>query len=512
VCFAQSLAQLPEVDLFPANFKVKRQSDGSIERYKARLVARGFSQKPGIDYDETFASVAKFQSIRLLLAFAAMHDLELHQMDVKTAFLYGSLEELVFMEQPEGFERGKGMVWQLNKALYGLKQSPRAWYKELDAALKSLGFTRTISDHSIYVRNSSEGLIIVGVYVDDLTIAAANVDTLARFKTEMSKRYEMKDLGELHFILGLQVKRDRSARTLHLSQKQYINTVLERFDMLGCKPAKSPLRSKTVMSLRKEGEEKADQARYLAAVGSLMYAMLGTRPDLAYPVGLLGRFASDPSVTHWDGVLSVFKYLKHTSDLGITYSGGCEQLDGYSDADFATSDVDRRRVTSGYVFRLWGGAISWQSKKQPSVSLATGDAEYVALAQAARELMWLRSIMTELGFSPSKPITLYGDNQASISIAKNPVGHTRAKQIDIRFHYLRELVERAVVSIEYISTTSMLADGLTKPLAPVAFARFLGMLGLQTITHRSDKALAHLSMTSSDIIACSAMTSLRSGP
>jgi len=272
------------------------------------------------------------------------------------------------------FERGKGMVWQLNKALYGLKQSPRAWYKELDAALKSQGFTRTISDHSIYVRNSSEGLIIVGVYVDDLTIAAANVDTLARFKTEMSKRYEMKDLGELHFILGLQVKRDRSARTLHLSQKQYINTVLERFDMLGCKPAKSPLRSKTVMSLRKEGEEKADQARYLAAVGSLMYAMLGTRPDLAYPIGLLGRFASDPSVTHWDGVLSVFKYLKHTSDLGITYSGGCEQLDGYSDADFATSDVDRRQVTSGYVFRLWGGAISWQSKKQPSVSLATGDA------------------------------------------------------------------------------------------------------------------------------------------
>jgi len=152
----------------------------------------------------------------------------------------------------------------------------------------------------------------VGVYVDDLTIAAANVDTLARFKTEMSKRYEMKDLGELHFILGLQVKRDRSARTLHLSQKQYINTVLERFDMLGCKPAKSPLRSKTVMSLREEGEEKAHQARYLAAVGSLMDAMLGTRPDLAYPVGLLGRFASDPSVTLWDGVLSVFKYISST--------------------------------------------------------------------------------------------------------------------------------------------------------------------------------------------------------
>jgi len=307
-------------------FKVKRQSDGSIERYKTRLVARCFSQKPGIDYDELFAPVAKFQSIRLLLALAAMHNPELHQMDVKTAFLYGSLEELVFMEQPEGFERGKDMVWQLIKALYGLKQSPRGWYKELDGALKSLGFTRTVSDHSIYVRNNSEGLIIVGVYVDDLTIPAANPNTLARFKTEMSKRYEMKDLGELHFILGLQVKRDRVARTLHLSQKQYIDTVLERFEMLNCKPAKSPLRSKTVMSVRRDHEERADQARYLTTLGSLVYAMLGTRPDLAYPVGLLGRFASDPSVTHWEGVLSVFQYLKHTSDLGITYSGDVNSL------------------------------------------------------------------------------------------------------------------------------------------------------------------------------------------
>ncbi len=204
----------------------------------------------------------------------------------------------------------------------------------------------------------------------------------------------------------------------------------------------------------------------MAAVGSLMYAVLGTRPDLAYPVGLLGRFASDPSEIHWEGVLSVFKYLKHTSDLGIIYSGGNEQLDGYSDTDFATSDVDRRRVTSGCVFRLWGGAISWQTKKQPSVSLATGDAECVALPQASRELMWLRSIMSELDFAPDKPITLYGDNQASISVAKIPVGHTRSKQIDIRFQYLRELVERDIITIEYIATTSMLADGLTEPLAP----------------------------------------------
>jgi len=235
--------------------------------------------------------------------------------------------------------------------------------------------------------------------------------------------------------------------------------------------------------------------------------MLETRPDLAYPAGLLGQFASDPSKTHWEGVLSVLKYLKHTSDLGITYSGGSDQLDGFS-ADFATSDPDRRRVTSGYIFRLWGGAISWQSKKQPSVSLATGDAEYVALAQAARELMWLRSKTSELGFASNTAITLYGDNQASIAIARNPLGHTRAKQIDIRYHYLRELVERGVISFEYITTNSVLADGLTNPLAPVAFTRFLAMLGLTAISN--DSSSTSLAMTSYDIVAERSIMSPRS--
>jgi hypothetical protein len=320
----------------------------------------------------------------------------------------------------------------------------------------------------------------VGVYVDDLTIAAARLDSLEEFKREMSKRYDMKDLGELHFILGLQVTRDRAKRSLSLCQTQYIDSVLARFNMQDCKPAKYPLRAKTILKPRAADEEKADLALYLAVVGSLMYAMLGTRPDIAYAVGLLGRFSSDPSIEHWMAACGVLMYLKHTRMLGIEFSDGQTELDGFSDADFATSDPSRRRVTSGYCFRLWGGPISWQSKRQPSVSLATGDAEYVALAQAAREAMWLRSLLTELGFAPSRSIKLYGDNQASISIAHNPVGHTRAKQIDIRFHYLRELVERSVLSIEYVKTTAMLADGLTKPLPPVTFTRFVDMLGLRS--------------------------------
>jgi hypothetical protein len=462
-------------------FKVKHKADGTIERFKARLVARGFTQVAGIDYDETFAPVAKFQSIRLLLALTAMHDLELHQMDVKTAFLYGDLDEDVYMEQPEGFEEGaKDTIWKLNKSLYGLKQAPRAWYRKLDNTLKSLGFLRTYSDHSIYVRGPQEDVIIVGVYVDDLTIAARNIATLQTFKLQMSSHFDMKDLGDLHFILGLQVHRRRRDRSLQLSQPQYIDTILLRLGLGECKPAKSPLPAKTVLFPRADGQSGCDRGQYLVAIGSLMYLMLGTRPDIAFAVGLLSRFANDPSSTHWDAVLHVFRYVSATRHLSIEYSNSSKtnQVVGYSDADYATNDPSRRRVTCGYAFTLCGGAISWQSKRQPAVSIATGDAEYVALSQAAREIMWLRSLLFELGFPPDGPTILHGDNKASLSIAQNPVSHTRAKQIDIRYHYLRELVEREVVSLRYIATTAMLADGLTKPLAPLNMVKFSAMLGL----------------------------------
>jgi hypothetical protein len=224
-------------------------------------------------------------------------------------------------------------VWKLDRSLYGLKQAPRAWYRTLDSSLKELGFTRTISDHSIYVRGSRDDLIIVGVYVDDLTVAAARLDSLEEFKREMSKRYDMKDLGELHFILGLQVTRDRAKRSLSLCQTQYIDSILTRFNTQDCKPAKNPLRAKTILKPRDAEEEKADLALYLAVVGSLMYAMLGTRPDIAYAVGLPGRFSSDPSLEHWMAACGLFMYLKHTRMLGIEFSNGQTELHGFSDAE-----------------------------------------------------------------------------------------------------------------------------------------------------------------------------------
>lgn len=461
-------------------FKVKRHADGSIEQYKARLCACGFDQVAGVDYEETFAPVAKFQSIRVILALAAHHDLELHQMDVKTAFLYGKLEEDVYLDQPEGYDTKPGMVWKLDKALYGLKQAPRAWYQELHSTLTSLGFTRTYSDYSVYVRGQGSSYIVVGVYVDDLTIAARQLSVMDEFKTQMSKRYEMKDLGELHFILGLQVKRDRSARTLHLSQQHYIETILERFNVSDLRPTKSPLPSNTLLSPRTPDDPPCDRNRYLEALGSLMYAMLGTRGDLSFSIGLLSRFANDPSEIHWRALLHSLRYLHHTRHLGITfaYHPDGTGLEGFADADHGTSDISTRRSVSGYVFRLCGGAVSWQSKRQPCTALATGDAEYMALSHAAKELVWLRQLLWEIGFPVSGPTPLHGDNKAALTIAQNPVAHTRCKQIDIRFHHLHDLVSQHHLRLAYLPTHQMVADGLTKPLAPGRMNSFLKLFGI----------------------------------
>jgi hypothetical protein len=422
-------------------FAVKRNQAGEIIRYKARFVAQGFSQRQGFDYSETFAPVAKFQSIRTILALACLHDLELHQMDVKTAFLYAPLDEDIKMALPDGYGEllrelnPQYKCLQLDKSIYGLKQSPRNWYHVLDAFLRSLGFQRSPCDHSVYSRNDSRKLIIVGVYVDDLTIAASSVDTLLEFKALMSTKFEMKDLGEMEYILGLQVRRNRKAKTLHLSQERYVLDVLDRFGMLDCNPTQSPMQ---FIVLRKavEGDELADKDTYLSLIGSFMYAMLGTRPDLAFTVGLLSRFANCPTAQHMLVAKSVLRYLRGSSALGIVYSASAasSSLEGFADADYATSDEDRRRVTSGYVFKLAGGAISWNSKRQPNVTLATAEAEYVALSHASREAKWLRSLLESLHYPVSGPTTLYGDNEASLVLARNPVAHSRSKQVDVQFH------------------------------------------------------------------------------
>lgn len=464
-------------------FKIKRDADGNITRRKARMVVKGYSQVAGIDYEETFAPVAKFVSIRILLALAAKHGWAVEQMDVKVAFLNGDLSEELYMQLPPGVAKPgeEHLVWRLRKSIYGLKQAPRMWYHKLDSFMQSMGFRHTVADNSIYVRGElGNRYAAVSVYVDDLIIVGED-DDVRGVKKQLSDRFDMTDLGAVHWLLGVEIT--RSAAGFHLSQRQYISDSLEQLGMTDCKSLAVPLdpscRLTRDMGPHNTGEEEyMSRVPYRSAVGSLVYLVTCTRPDLAASVGIVSQFLERPGLNHWNAVKRIYRYLKGTMDTGLLLSGGTDfELRGYSDSDYA-GDTDTRRSTTGYVFLLGGGAVSWRSKRQPTVALSTTEAEYMALAEAAREAIWLRLFLSELGFSQRSAITIFDDNQGAISLARNPVHHARTKHIDVRYHYVREQVAAGTINVLYCVTHDMVADILTKPLARDKHQQHTASLGL----------------------------------
>jgi hypothetical protein len=480
-------------------FDIKYNADGSINRFKARLVAKGCSQKEGVDFTETFAPVARMPSLRALLAIAAAQDLEIHQMDVKTAFLNGDLEEDIYMEQPPGFvAQGSqaNLVCKLNRSLYGLRQAGRAWYKKIDAALNELGLKPTMSDNCIYVLREASTVYVL-LYVDDLLLISKDLSQLQSIKAELSKRFEMKDLGEAQFILGLQIHRDRARRCLSLSQSQYVKTILSRFNMQDCKPASTPM--STGIKLRREEQPTAsvelkeqavgaqqddmNEVPYAQAVGALMYAAMGTRPDIIYSTTALSQFLQCPTRLHWVALKRVLRYLKGTQQAQLVYhpTAGSAQyplaVHGYSDSDWG-NDVNDRRSVTGWVFLLYGCAVSWQSRKQRSTALSSVEAEYMATAAATKEAIWWRRFLTELGLLPPGPTLIYSDSQGSIALAKNPDHHDRTKHIDLRYHFIRDQIAAKAIRTDFIGTELMLADVLTKPLSRDRHEALVGQMGL----------------------------------
>ena len=370
-------------------FKTKRDSLGNIERYKARLVAKGFTQKEGIDYTETFSPVSKKDSLRIILALVAHFDLELEQMDVKTAFLNGDLEEEVYMKQPEGFSSSDGehLVCKLKKSIYGLKQASRQWYFKFHGVISSFGFVENPMDQCIYQKVSGSKICFLVLYVDDILLATNDKGMLHEVKQFISKNFDMKDMGEASYVIGIKIHRDRPRGVLGLSQETYINKVLERFRMKDCSPSVAPIVKGDRLSLsqcpKNDFErESMKHIPYASAVGSLMYAQVCTRPDIAYAVGVLGRYQSNPGMDHWRAAKKVMRYLQRTKDYMLMYKQ-TDILDviGYSDADFA-SCVDSRKSTSGYIFIMAGGAISWRSVKQTLTATSTMEAEFVSCFEA----------------------------------------------------------------------------------------------------------------------------------
>ncbi|KAL0429099.1 UNVERIFIED_CONTAM: Retrovirus-related Pol polyprotein from transposon TNT 1-94 [Sesamum radiatum] len=373
--------------------KRKYKADGSIDKYKARLVAKGFKQKEGLDFFDTYSPVTRITSIRVLIAIAALYDLEIHQMDVKTAFLNGELDEEIYMEQPEGFvvPGQEKKVCRLVKSLYGLKQAPKQWHEKFDRTMLSNGFKINECDKCVYVKSSHNSFIIVCLYVDDMLIMGSNRDVILTTKRMLTKHFDMKDMGLADVILGIKIS--KTSDGLALSQSHYIENILKKFKAYDSPPAKTPVDLN--LHLAKNKGESEGQIEYSRIIGSLMYIMNCTRPDIAYAVNKLSRFTSNPSKNHWKGLIRVLRYLKYTSNYGLHYTRYPAVLEGYSDANWISDSKDTKS-TSGYVFTIGGGAVSWKSSKQTCIARSTMESEFIALDKAGEEAEWLRNFLEDI--------------------------------------------------------------------------------------------------------------------
>jgi len=452
-------------------FKIKRDQAGNIERFKARLVAKGFRQVEGIDFNEIFAPTSKYTTYRALMAKATAEDLEIHHIDIKTAFLQGELEEEVYIQQPPGFEEGSSSVsCYLHKALYGLKQAPRAWHLRLQAKLISMGYRQSEADASLYIFDQgTPSPTYVLAYVDDLKAIGADGSFIGKTKQELLTEFTGRDLGQDSPFLGMSLDRDRNNGTTKLSNWRMITDLVSKFGLNDSNPRVLPLSPGIDLSATSAEPLNPKQYPYRELVGNLMHLAVTVRPDISFSVGVLSRHLSSPSLAHWQAAKGVLRYLSGTADYGITYTKKTPGFIGYCDSDYA-GDTGARHSTTGYVFVHNSGAISWSSKKQPTVAVSTTEAEYMAAGAAVKEGLWLRKLMQDLHLDVDH-VQIMGDNQATLKLLRNPISSVRTKHIDVVHHFARERVLRNEVAFHYISTAEQIADVFTKAL-PLAKHQF----------------------------------------
>jgi hypothetical protein len=470
-------------------FKIKCGADNQIIQYKARWVVKGYEQRYGLDYDQTFAGVVRAATWRITLGLAVANDWAVDQMDVKSAFLHGDIDEEVYVELPDGselfpniFKPGETALL-LQKALYGLKQSPRLWQLTLKAALKRLGYLPLVADQCVY-RCTDTGLIIV-TYVDDFLLIGPQGE-LKTLKQQLSEAFDMKDLGQCQYFLGVRIMWDRQNHQVTLYQDAYVRKTLEQFSMLECRAVSTPLdpgASETLVPY--QGTASEDQIKlYQSLIGRINYLATQTRCDIAFTASILSRFLVNPAPAHIRSAKRVLQYLKGTMMHGITLGGlkyGPHDLDIrlYTDSDYA-GDRHTYRSTSGYVSFMAGGPVSWQSKRQSVVAQSSTEAEYIAMSESTKEAIWIRYLLEGLNYTGQdlECITLSGDNQGALSLAENPTFHRGSKHIAVRYHLIRQEVEEGRLRLAYIPTDHMPADGLTKALKSPAHARFTRLLTL----------------------------------
>jgi hypothetical protein len=419
---------------------IKKSCDGNT-CFKARLVVKGYAQKHGIDYDETYSPVARYNTIHTLLAFAASKGMKLKQFDVKTAFLYGELEEEVYLQQPEGFDDGSGHVFRLKRSLYGPKQAPRCWNKRFLSFTEKAGLKNSTADPCLFYRTQEDSFLNVAIYVDD-GLVVGNKDEEIEVFLRLMQEFRI-TVGSLENFIGMQIK-CQSDWSIFVSQDGYTNKILQKFSMAEARGVSTPASHKG----SDNHKDIRGKAPYREAAGSLMYLAAATRPDTAFAVNKVARVMDKPAEKDWNNVKRIFRYLQSTSNYGLRYTRGSAKLKVFSDADFAGDKVTRHSTT-GIIAMFDGGAMSWTSQLQRMTALSTTEAKIIAASEGAKELVWLKRLLSELlpDFVRETPV-LYTDNASAIKLTKNPEYHKRSKHIEVRHFYVRERYLNGDIGIE----------------------------------------------------------------
>ena len=459
---------------------IKRDKSNAISRFKARLVAKGFTQIPGQDFNYTFAPVARWDSIRTVLSLATIHDYELRQLDVKTAYLNGPLDEEIYMHAPPGSDTP---YWRLRKGLYGLRQAGRQWYLTLHETYSDLNYTRCESDWSVYTRNVGETVTISATSVDDILLATNSKEASNVAASELNSKFTVTDAGDAEWLLGCRITRWRDKRVLKLDQEQFVIRILREFGMEFCNSTVTPcpkwrLTSDMCPSSDTE-KQNASCLPYCAVVGKCMYLSTCTRPDISYAVRELARFMSNYGEKHFEAAKHLLRYLQGTRSRGLVYGNTPTTFPifrAFADSDWAMSEG--RRSVSGFIIECGGAPVAWSSKQQAIVALSSCEAEYLSCAHCARHVIWFRSLFQELGFSQKQPTVLYCDNKGTVACTHDPHSHSQMKHIDIRAHFIRDCVNKELIDVHHIPGTENPSDLLTKPLNKFIHEKWLTSLRL----------------------------------
>lgn len=456
-------------------FKLK-SAPNEEPRFKARVVAKGYSQSEGVDYQETFAPVVRYDTVRVVLALAAIHDMEIAQFDVKTAFLNGKLDELIYMKVPDGVKHSDGQVCRLKRSLYRLKQSSRVWNARFVDFVRGCNMEQSQSDPSVFHGSIDGEKVILLLYVDDRLILSRSQTAIDSLIDKLQNTFKI-TLSNANWYAGLEIERNREQKTISIGQRTYIDKIVRKYNMEDSKSISTPADIGTILTTVSDSDCD-NKFPYRSACGSLTFAATVSRPDISYSVGEVSRFMAHPNQLHVNAIKRIFRYLNHTKNMKITYGAGNGKVLGYTDADHARDPETSRSVT-GYAFMLGNGVVTWKSKQQSHVTLATAESEYVALCDGSKEAIWLQHLIKDFGYEQSDKIKMLCDNLSTIRWVKNPQQHHKTKHINKKLHFVREMYQNGEIQLEHVNGDDQLADVFTKPLSAIKFNSNVARLGLE---------------------------------